>query len=119
MTLDGLRGRVAVITGGASGIGRALAERFATAGARLVLADVEEPALAAAGADLRAAGAEVAEVVTDVADPGAVDALADAAYQRFGAVHVVSTTPASSAPGRRGSSRSRTGSGCSASTCGV
>ena len=89
VTLDGLRGRVAVITGGASGIGRALAERFATAGARLVLADVEEPALAAAGADLRAAGAEVAEVVTDVADPGAVDALADAAYQRFGAVHVV------------------------------
>ena len=89
MTLDGLRGRVAVITGGASGIGRALAERFATAGARLVLADVEEPALAAAGAELRAAGAEVAEVVTDVADPGAVDALADAAYERFGVVHVV------------------------------
>ncbi len=89
MSIDGLRGRVAVITGGASGIGRALAERFASEGARLVVGDVEAPALAAAGEELRAGGAEVAEVVTDVTDPAAVEALADAAYDRFGVVHVV------------------------------
>ena len=49
------RGRVAVVTGGASGIGRAMATRFAAEGMRLVLADIEEAALAAAVDDFRAA----------------------------------------------------------------
>lgn len=84
-----LRGRVAVVTGAASGIGRAMAERFAAEGMRVVLADVERPALEAAVTGLRAAGAEVLAVPTDVADAGQVDALARATVDAFGAVHVV------------------------------
>jgi len=78
-----------VITGGASGIGLAMAERFAGEGMHLVLADVEESALAAAEERLRSSGAEVLGVVTDVADAAAVETLAETAYERFGAVHVL------------------------------
>ena len=81
--------RVAVVTGAASGIGLALAARCAAEGMRVVLADVEETALAAAATGLREQGAEVLPVVTDVADPAAVDALRDAALQAFGGVHLV------------------------------
>jgi len=82
-------GRVAVVTGAASGIGLALAERFAAEGMRVVMADVEEPALSKAAAELAGTGAAVLPVVTDVADRAAVDALRDAALSAFGAVHVV------------------------------
>ena len=82
-------GRVAVVTGGASGIGRALAERFAEAGIRLVIADIERGALDATAAELRETGAEVLAVETDVSSAESVDALADRAYREFGAVHVV------------------------------
>jgi NAD(P)-dependent dehydrogenase (short-subunit alcohol dehydrogenase family) len=81
--------RVAVVTGAASGIGLGLAERFAAEGMRVVMADVEEPALAAAAARLAADGAAVLPVVTDVADLAAVEALRDAALSAYGAVHVV------------------------------
>lgn len=84
-----LEGRVAVITGAASGIGRALAERFGAAGMKLVLADVEEPRLQDAAAALAAGGAEVLAHRADVSDAGQVAALADAAYERFGAVHLL------------------------------
>jgi NAD(P)-dependent dehydrogenase (short-subunit alcohol dehydrogenase family) len=88
-----LSGRVAVVTGAASGIGRALAGRLAAEGMAVVLADVEATALDATAADLAAevdGGSDVVEaVVTDVADPAAVDALAASAVDRFGAVHVV------------------------------
>ena len=87
--MDDLRGRVAVVTGGASGIGLALARRFATEGMHLVLADIEQTALDAAAAELGAAGTQVLAVRTDVADAAAVEALAAASYERFGAVHVV------------------------------
>lgn len=83
-----LEGRVAVVTGGASGIGRALAERFASEGMRIVLADVERAALDAAAAALRERGAEVLAVPTDVSKAGDVDALARRALDRFGAVHL-------------------------------
>jgi NAD(P)-dependent dehydrogenase (short-subunit alcohol dehydrogenase family) len=84
-----LGGKVAVVTGAASGIGLALARRFAREQMRLVLADVEEPALDTAVEELRRGGAEVLGAVTDVSDAGQVQALADATIERFGAVHVV------------------------------
>ena len=84
-----LRGKVAVVTGGASGIGRALADAFAGEGMRLVLADVEVPALDKAVGELRDAAHEVIGVVTDVTDPSSVRAFADAAYAAYGAVHVL------------------------------
>ena len=78
-------GRVAVVTGAASGIGLGLAERFAAEGMHVVLADVEEPALAKAAAGLAAAGASVLPAVTDVSDRAAVEALREAALSAFGA----------------------------------
>jgi NAD(P)-dependent dehydrogenase (short-subunit alcohol dehydrogenase family) len=83
-----LTGKVAVITGGASGIGNALARRFASEGARVVIGDVEADALERAVLALRASGAEVEGVVTDVTDPAQMQALADAAVARFGGVQV-------------------------------
>jgi len=84
-----LRGRVAVVTGGASGIGRAMAQCFAAEGMKLVLADVEEPALERAAAELASGGTETLGVPTDVRDALQVRALADRTLDRFGAVHVV------------------------------
>jgi NAD(P)-dependent dehydrogenase (short-subunit alcohol dehydrogenase family) len=82
-------GRVAVITGGASGIGFALARRFARDGDRVVLADLHADGLEAAAGALAATGAEVLAVPTDVRDPEAVDALAARAVEVFGTVHVI------------------------------
>jgi NAD(P)-dependent dehydrogenase (short-subunit alcohol dehydrogenase family) len=82
-------GRVAVVTGAASGIGFGLAERFAAEGMHVVLADVEEPALTKAATALAGSGASVLPVVTDVASLAAVETLRDAALSAFGAVHVV------------------------------
>jgi NAD(P)-dependent dehydrogenase (short-subunit alcohol dehydrogenase family) len=82
-------GRVAVVTGAASGIGQGLSARFAAEGMHVVMADVEEPALATAAAGLAGTGASVLPVVTDVSDRAAVEALRDAALSAFGAVHVV------------------------------
>ena len=81
--------RVAVVTGGASGIGNALARRFASSGMRVVLVDVEEAALSRAAEALEAGGTEVLARCVDVSDADAMDALANAVLERFGAVHVV------------------------------
>lgn len=81
--------RVAVITGGASGLGLAMARRFAGEGMRLVLADVQQDALDRAVAAFETEGVPVLGFKCDVADPASVDALRDAAYARFGAVHIV------------------------------
>jgi NAD(P)-dependent dehydrogenase (short-subunit alcohol dehydrogenase family) len=84
-----VKGRVAVVTGAASGIGLASAHRFADEGMRLVLADIESEPLAAAEAAIKAKGADVLAVRTDVASPDAVSRLADAAFSTFGNVHIV------------------------------
>jgi NAD(P)-dependent dehydrogenase (short-subunit alcohol dehydrogenase family) len=79
-------GRVAVITGGASGIGLAAGVRLAGLGMRVVLADLRQEALDAAAAQVRAAGGEVLTVATDVSRIEDVRRLKDAAYARFGEV---------------------------------
>jgi NAD(P)-dependent dehydrogenase (short-subunit alcohol dehydrogenase family) len=83
------RDRVAVVTGGASGIGRAMAERFAAEGMRLVLADIEEEPLARAESEMRAQGAHVASRRVDVSRAEDVEGLAAFTLEKFGAVHVV------------------------------
>ncbi|MGH9297936.1 MAG: SDR family NAD(P)-dependent oxidoreductase [Acidimicrobiales bacterium] len=87
--VEHLASKTAVVTGGASGIGLALGEAFARESMKVVLADVDEPGLAAAAESLVNAGAEVHTVVCDVSDDGAVEHLRDEALSRFGAVHVV------------------------------
>lgn len=84
-----LTGRVAVITGAASGIGAAMAWRFARAGMKVVAADVDEAALAAVCKELVEAGHSAIGVRTDVASATDVEALAERAYAAFGAVHLL------------------------------
>jgi NAD(P)-dependent dehydrogenase (short-subunit alcohol dehydrogenase family) len=84
-----LNGRVAVVTGAASGIGLAMATRFCAEGMRCVLADVEDDALQRAVQGLRTAGATAVGVRTDVSSAEDVQSLADAALAEFGAVHVL------------------------------
>jgi NAD(P)-dependent dehydrogenase (short-subunit alcohol dehydrogenase family) len=87
--MEQLEGRVAVITGGASGIGLGIARAFAAAEARLALFDVEESALAAAESELTERGAEVIGVRADVSDAASMDAAACQVEKRFGRVHVL------------------------------
>jgi NAD(P)-dependent dehydrogenase (short-subunit alcohol dehydrogenase family) len=82
-------GKVAVITGAASGFGRAFAEKGAALGMKLVLADVDEAALARAVEELRAAGADAIGVCTDVSRGDDVEALAQATLDAFGRVHLL------------------------------
>lgn len=87
--MDELAGKVAVVTGAASGIGLALATRFAAEGMKVVLADVEPAPLAAAESALRATGGAVLAVRTDVMKQDQVKRLADAAFDTWGRVHVL------------------------------
>jgi NAD(P)-dependent dehydrogenase (short-subunit alcohol dehydrogenase family) len=87
--MDDVKGKVAVITGAASGIGRGMAEAFVDAGMKVVLADIEEPTLQATTRALRDAGADVHAVPTDVSKPEQVEELAKETLQKYGAVHVV------------------------------
>ena len=81
--------KVAVVTGAASGIGRALAEKSAQEGMKVVLADVEESALKQAEEELQASGAQVLAVRTDVSKADEVEALAKVTYETYGAVHLL------------------------------
>jgi len=81
--------RVAVITGGGSGIGRALALAFAREGAHVVAADLDEAAMAETCGAVQALGRGALAVRTDVSDLAQVEVLADRAYRRFGVVHLL------------------------------
>ncbi len=83
------RNKVAVVTGAASGMGKAMAERFAAEGMKVVLADVEHEALAAAEREFRARGSAVLAVRTDVSKAADIDQLAARAVEAFGTVHVL------------------------------
>ena len=89
------KGRVAVVTGGASGIGKALAKAFLGEGMRVVIADVEAPALEAATKEL---GGSVMGVVTDVSNPASVKALADRVFAAHGACHILCNNAGVSVP---------------------
>ena len=87
--------RVAVVTGGASGVGKALAKAFLREGMKVVIADVEEPALKLAAEEL---GGEVMGVVTDVSDAASVKALADRVFDTHGACHILCNNAGVAAP---------------------
>ena len=84
-----LEGKVAVVTGGASGIGRAMAERFGREGMKVVLADIEQDALEATVTELRRAELDVIGVRTDVSQAESVEALAQETLRRYGKVNLV------------------------------
>ena len=84
-----LKDKVAVITGAASGIGYAIAEKAVSEGAKVVLADVEEQALVKAEAELKEQGGSVLSVLTDVSRPEDIEEVAGKTLKAFGAVHLL------------------------------
>lgn len=93
--------KVAVITGAASGIGRALARKALELGCSIALADIEETALEDAEADLKGLGHRVLAVRTDVSQAEDVERLAQAVWRRFGAVHLLFNNAGVGMPGPR------------------
>lgn len=91
-------GKVAVVTGGASGIGKALVRALLRDGAKVVIGDVEQSALDAALADLASEGGELSGVITDVSKPESVQALADEVYASHGACHLLFNNAGVAAP---------------------
>lgn len=87
--IEDLAGKVAVVTGGAGGIGRAMGERFAREGMKVVLADVDDGPLDDSVKGLRAEGLEVTGVRCDVSDFSSVEHLRDATLDHYGAVHLL------------------------------
>ena len=87
--MESLRDKVAVVTGGASGIGRELCRSFARAGARVVVADVDDARMAETVAAVKQDGSAAITVRTDVSRLSDVQALAERAFAQWGAVHVL------------------------------
>ena len=95
--MDDFAGKVAVVTGGASGIGRSIVKELLASGAKVVVADVEQKALDKLLAELDGAG-EIMGVVTDVSDGDSVAALADKVYGEHGACHLLFNNAGVAAP---------------------
>ncbi|MBO6702250.1 MAG: SDR family NAD(P)-dependent oxidoreductase [Pseudomonadales bacterium] len=87
--MKNFEGKIAVITGGAGGIGLGMAKAFASRGMKLVLADLDEALLAAARTEFETAGVPISTQLCDVSKLEQVEALAELAMDQFGAVHVV------------------------------
>lgn len=83
------KGKVAVVTGGAGGIGRAMAERFAAEGMKVLIADIAPDALTITEAEMKAKGYEVASMRVDVSKPGEIEAMAARAIELFGRVNIL------------------------------
>ncbi len=98
--LTEFEGRVAVVTGAASGIGKALCERFAREGMKVVMADVENDQLREAAREIETLGSEILAVRTDVSQADDLSALAEATLERFGKVHVLCNNAGVFAGGR-------------------
>lgn len=87
--MDDFKGRVAVVTGGGSGIGAAMAQAFAKLGSKIVLADVDQAGMERVAGEIRRAGGEAIAVATDVTNLAEVTRLADRTIDAFGAAHIV------------------------------
>jgi NAD(P)-dependent dehydrogenase (short-subunit alcohol dehydrogenase family) len=87
--MQDLQGKVAVVTGAASGMGKEFADRFARAGMNVVMSDIEEPRLNEAVAEVQAHGTEVIGVITNVADGASMDELGAKTFDTFDSAHVV------------------------------
>lgn len=96
--MEDYSGKVAVVTGGAGDIGKAIAKRLLAEGAKVVVSDVEKGALDAVVAELSKAGGEITGIVTDVSDPESVEALAEQVYGQHGACHLLFNNAGVGAP---------------------
>ena len=112
---DDFAGRIALVTGAASGIGEAVVRQLAARGAQVLAADIDGDAATAVAMSL---GDRVQPLQVDVSDPDAVRLMVNACNERFGGLHLGSTTPASAAPACRPPiTRWKNGTACSGSTC--
>lgn len=96
--MEQLRNKVAVVTGGAGGIGRAICEELVAEGVKVVVTDVQEKLLEETTADLRAAGGDVVGIPSDVADPASMEALAEQTWSTYGACHLLFNNAGVGAP---------------------
>ena len=96
--MDNFSGKIAVVTGGASGIGKAIVRALLAEGAVVVIADVEKPALDSVVAELGQSGGSVEGIQVDVSDPVSVQSLADEVYARHGACHLLFNNAGVAAP---------------------
>jgi NAD(P)-dependent dehydrogenase (short-subunit alcohol dehydrogenase family) len=96
--VDNYAGKVAVVTGGAGDIGKAIVKQLLAEGAKVVVSDVEKGALDAAVAELSVSGGEVTGIVTDVSDPESVESLAEQVYAKYGACHLLFNNAGVGAP---------------------